>query len=337
MSVLDSKVLKKLSCAEYWKRDSREWGSVSDWDIFYIDSVPGVSKLQAHNMLRTELCIIRKDSHNAKSNDICPCNYVERLIAQGKCMFARSGVYLPDVGKCMFARSGVHLLDVGIIKLDNSSNCKKDQGNIELWQKYSQKLGSLAVENRVHKREILTTGIRAATGAVVAEFPYEILETADYEDNPLQTLSQSSTEDNLVEEHFETLRKREIVGCKMDKQDFKECGLELGPAIRLADFVKELNDQIKTSPTITKFNLNKFLKELKEDLAHLQDELQIIKRDVQKIKCEMEKPDNAEQEEELKTLPETTSTEVSTPANVDTKPIICGPTYPAFPIIQNES
>lgn len=117
----------------------------------------------------------------------------------------------------------------------------------------------------------------------------------------------------LNEKHFGTLRKREIVGCdfiKMDKQDFKECGLELGPVIRLADFVKQLNDQsenlcnrftetstVKTSPTITKFNLDKFLKELKEDLsAHLQDELQNFKRDVQKIKCEMEKLDNAEQE-----------------------------------------
>ncbi|CAG8843309.1 21304_t:CDS:2, partial [Gigaspora margarita] len=188
-------------------------------------------------------------------------------------------------GKCMFARSGVHLLDVGIIKLDNN------QGNIELWREHSQKLERLAVENRVHKCKNLTTGIRAATGTVVAGFPLkvedEIPETADYgsneqypslalsstEDNLLQTLSQSSTEDNLVEEfkekdkeklidflqkqnlflsekHFETLHKKEIVGhdfIKMDKQDFKECGLELGLAIRFADFVKKFNDQMKNS------------------------------------------------------------------------------------------
>ncbi|CAG8680327.1 15805_t:CDS:2, partial [Gigaspora rosea] len=291
--------LKKFSRPEYWKRDSREWGSVSDWDIFYINSIPGVSKAQAHNMLGTELSIICKD---------CPKNSREYQNA--------------------------------IVLKASLKNCKKDQGNIELWREHSQKLGSLAVENRVHKREILTTGIRAATGAIVAEFPslkrnFEsyssdnhdetstkkvkgIPETADYgsneqypslalssiEDNPLQTLSQSSTEDNLIEKvkekdieklidflqkqnlflnenHFEALRKNEIVGrdfIMMDKQDFKECGLGLGPAIRLADFVKKLNDQ--------------------------------------------------------KTLPETTSeesTEVSIPANVDTKPIICEPTYPGFP------
>ena len=85
------------------------------------------------------------------------------------------------------------------------------------------------------------------------------------------TLSQSSTEDNSTEgiikkdteklidflreqtlflnnKHFEILREREIAGCdflKMDKQDFKECGLEIGPAMRLADFAKKLNDQSK--------------------------------------------------------------------------------------------
>ncbi|CAI2185681.1 9287_t:CDS:2 [Funneliformis geosporum] len=50
----------------------------------------------------------------------------------------------------------------------------------------------------------------------------------------------------LKEKHFEILRKREIVGCdfvKMNKQDFKECGLELGPAMRLADLANKLNDQ----------------------------------------------------------------------------------------------
>ncbi|CAG8838632.1 27698_t:CDS:2, partial [Gigaspora margarita] len=65
-------------------------------------------------------------------NDTCPCNYVERLsdlIAQGK---------------CMLARSGVHLLDVGIIKLDNSS-----VGII--YNRALHKLERLAVENRVHK------------------------------------------------------------------------------------------------------------------------------------------------------------------------------------------
>ncbi|GBC53702.1 hypothetical protein RIR_jg19399.t1 [Rhizophagus irregularis DAOM 181602=DAOM 197198] len=54
-------------------------------------------------------------------------------------------------------------------------NSKKDQVNIDLWQTYSTKLGKMAIENRVNKCEVLTTGIRAATGAVATEFPYDEL------------------------------------------------------------------------------------------------------------------------------------------------------------------
>ena|ERR1051325_10031189 len=87
-----------------------------------------------------------------------------------------------------------------------------------------------------------------------------------------QRISQSSAEDNLAkkvkkkdtgklidflrkqdglflnEKHFKILYKKEIAGydfIKIDKQDFKECGLEIGPAMRLADFARELNNQSK--------------------------------------------------------------------------------------------
>ncbi|CAJ0842920.1 6493_t:CDS:2, partial [Entrophospora sp. SA101] len=52
-------------------------------------------------------------------------------------------------------------------------DCHNDPVNIELWQEHSTKLGRLAVENRMNKREILTVGIRAATIAVATEFPKE--------------------------------------------------------------------------------------------------------------------------------------------------------------------
>ncbi len=53
---------------------------------------------------------------------------------------------------------------------------------------------------------------------------------------------------HLNEKHFKILREREITGCdfvKMNKEDFRECGLETGPAMRLADVAKELNNQSK--------------------------------------------------------------------------------------------
>ncbi|RGB24712.1 hypothetical protein C1646_772686 [Rhizophagus diaphanus] len=51
---------------------------------------------------------------------------------------------------------------------------------------------------------------------------------------------------HLNEKHFEILRDREITGCdffKMNKEDFKECGFEIGPSMRLVNVAKELNNQ----------------------------------------------------------------------------------------------
>ncbi len=53
---------------------------------------------------------------------------------------------------------------------------------------------------------------------------------------------------HLNEKHFNILRDQEITGCdfvKMNKVDFKECGFETGPSMRLADVAEELNNQSK--------------------------------------------------------------------------------------------
>ncbi|CAG8517549.1 6251_t:CDS:2 [Ambispora leptoticha] len=46
--------------------------------------------------------------------------------------------------------------------------------------------------------------------------------------------------------HFEILYKREIAShdfLKMDKQDFRNCGLEVGPVIRLVNFAKKVKEK----------------------------------------------------------------------------------------------
>ncbi|CAI2186827.1 2103_t:CDS:2, partial [Funneliformis geosporum] len=167
-----------------------------------------------------------------------------------------------------------------------------------LKQEHSVNLGKLAVENRVYKCKILTTGIRAVTGAVMNEFTSlkrksdkpplsnndndetstkkarvenKNQETIDYHyDSNEQRISQFSTEDNLA----------------------KKCGLEIRLAMRLADFARKLNNQnenlckksiVETFPA--DFDLNKFRKELIEDLnASFRSELQNIKMEVEKIK-----------------------------------------------------
>ncbi|CAG8588445.1 13334_t:CDS:2 [Ambispora gerdemannii] len=70
----------------------------------------------------------------------------------------------------------------------------------------------------------------------------------------------------LNDAHFEILRKREIAGrdfLKMDKQDFRDCGLEVGPAIRLVDFAKEVKEK-----KLRAFSTYRTLKDFKEVLAN---------------------------------------------------------------------
>nr|CAG8717854.1 7409_t:CDS:2 [Entrophospora candida] len=88
----------------------------------------------------------------------------------------------------------------------------------------------------------------------------------------------------------------------MDKQDFKECGLEIGLAMRLADFAKKLNDQnenssnefknstVENPPTIAKLDVKLLANNLDKIVR---GEFQNIKGDIEKIRCQVEKIDNA--------------------------------------------
>ncbi|CAI2170877.1 3491_t:CDS:2 [Funneliformis geosporum] len=39
----------------YWSRSPNTWGSLSDWDIYFVDQIPGCSKEEAHRSLSIEL------------------------------------------------------------------------------------------------------------------------------------------------------------------------------------------------------------------------------------------------------------------------------------------
>ncbi|KAF0377351.1 hypothetical protein F8M41_012637 [Gigaspora margarita] len=49
-----------LHHATYWSNDLNSWGSVSDWDVYFIDKTPGCSKDEAHRSLSLELNILLK-------------------------------------------------------------------------------------------------------------------------------------------------------------------------------------------------------------------------------------------------------------------------------------
>ncbi|EXX72322.1 hypothetical protein RirG_070380 [Rhizophagus irregularis DAOM 197198w] len=58
MTFTDDKLLAALYYPEYWNRNPASWGSISDWDIYYINQVPGCSKGQAHRTLGFELKVL---------------------------------------------------------------------------------------------------------------------------------------------------------------------------------------------------------------------------------------------------------------------------------------
>ncbi|CAG8566171.1 5769_t:CDS:10 [Funneliformis mosseae] len=49
-----------LHHATYWSSDLNSWGSVSDWDVYFIDKTPGCTKDEAHRSLSLELNILLK-------------------------------------------------------------------------------------------------------------------------------------------------------------------------------------------------------------------------------------------------------------------------------------
>ncbi|RHZ79500.1 hypothetical protein Glove_144g125 [Diversispora epigaea] len=63
----------KLQHPTYWSRNPNIWGSLSDWDIYFIDKVPGCNKREAHRSLSVELDILldnlpRKNRRFSKAN-----------------------------------------------------------------------------------------------------------------------------------------------------------------------------------------------------------------------------------------------------------------------------
>ncbi|GBB93520.1 hypothetical protein RclHR1_21870004 [Rhizophagus clarus] len=48
---------------KYWNRDPSSWGSLNDWDIYFIENVNGCTKHDAHRSLSLELGVLLKNFH----------------------------------------------------------------------------------------------------------------------------------------------------------------------------------------------------------------------------------------------------------------------------------
>jgi|SRR6266498_4458498 len=47
-----------FSSLAYWKRPHTAWGSVADWDLFYINEMPSTTRAEAHKTLARELKVL---------------------------------------------------------------------------------------------------------------------------------------------------------------------------------------------------------------------------------------------------------------------------------------
>ncbi|CAJ0836484.1 15308_t:CDS:2 [Entrophospora sp. SA101] len=59
-SLFDSNLFEALHHPDYWNRNPNSWGSLSDWDIYYINHTPGSTKMKAHRSLGLELKVLLK-------------------------------------------------------------------------------------------------------------------------------------------------------------------------------------------------------------------------------------------------------------------------------------
>ncbi|CAG8512523.1 12196_t:CDS:10 [Ambispora leptoticha] len=107
----------------YWSRNPNIWGSLSDWDIYFIDKVPGCNKREAHRSLSVELGILL-DNLPRKNRRFVKASALKKAL----------------------------------------ENCENDSANDLLWKNHLKKLESLAISDRVHKREIKSIAIQEEIG-----------------------------------------------------------------------------------------------------------------------------------------------------------------------------
>ncbi|CAG8813346.1 41774_t:CDS:2 [Gigaspora margarita] len=79
--LLTPEVEKQLSYPKYWERDSTLWGSVADWDLYFINEMPGSSCDVAHKTLASETeTLLNHFSEN--SREWCKAKAIRKQLKQ---------------------------------------------------------------------------------------------------------------------------------------------------------------------------------------------------------------------------------------------------------------
>ncbi|CAI2181738.1 11046_t:CDS:10 [Funneliformis geosporum] len=198
MTFINDKLLADLYYPDYWNRNPTLWGSISDWDMYYINQIPGCSKRQAHRTLGLEL-------------------------------------------KVFFS-----------IYRTQAVNCDKDPANLILWNNHCSNLATLAIEDRVNKREIQIFAVKKEilqykSERVLVDHTSEIEEIVtsatpairlssadlqqDYneeEEKPIKELQDKEVEEVENEEDEFTFQDKELFTQRQSMKDDKKWKLSTG-------------------------------------------------------------------------------------------------------------
>ncbi|CAG8605145.1 21814_t:CDS:2 [Cetraspora pellucida] len=80
-SLLTPEIEQQLSYPKYWEKDSTLWGSVADWDLYFINEMPGLSCDASHKTLASELEILLKH-FSENSREWCKAKAIRKQLKQ---------------------------------------------------------------------------------------------------------------------------------------------------------------------------------------------------------------------------------------------------------------
>ncbi|CAG8661085.1 12946_t:CDS:10 [Funneliformis mosseae] len=245
MTFINDKLLADLYYPDYWNRNPTSWGSISDWDMYYINQIPGCSKRQAHRTLALELKVLLQHLQDTS------CGYskaaaLKRALSWEVCYGGGSHRFHHSMrcGKCVMV--------VDLIGSIISCNCDKDPANLILWNNHCSNLATLAIEDRVNKREIQIFAVKKEilqykSERVLVDHSSEIEEIVtsatpairlssadlqqDYneeEEKPIKELQDKEVEEVENEEDEFTFQDKELFTQRQSMKDDKKWKLSTG-------------------------------------------------------------------------------------------------------------
>ncbi|CAG8788497.1 4999_t:CDS:2, partial [Dentiscutata erythropus] len=129
---LTPEIEKQLSYPKYWERDSTLWGSVADWDLYFINEMPGSTCDVAHKTLASELeTLLNHFSEN--SREWCKAKAIRKQLKAFFC--------LPEVGSMLWSGPKSHY----------SQKIPSNTITSAIWKEHQEAILRATVENKINE------------------------------------------------------------------------------------------------------------------------------------------------------------------------------------------